>query len=511
MLATLLLPDSNVLEVDKLIVEEDVLVVVMRTFQPEAGCPVCSQRSRSIHSHYKRTVTDLPWATIPVQLRLHVRKFFCHNDQCDRTIFTERLPTVVAPWGRRSERMTVQQRQLGLDFGGEAGARAGNRLGLPTSGDTVLRMVRGGAAPAHPTPRVLGVDDWAKRKGRTYGTILVDLERHQAVDLLPDRRADTLAQWLQEHPGVEVISRDRSSAYADGAKRGAPEAIQVADRFHLIGNLREALEAVIARQDASLSKPPASADGVSPEQTTQYNASNSVSADVPEETETDEGPEASIAFTRAMRRYEPKRIANRARRKARYDKVVALHQHGVSQKAIALRVNLSAKTIGRWLRSGTFPERVPHRNRRALADSSRPAPQPPAPERTRSPRQISSLLIRDREKLSTKDKDFLDQFLETNPSVATAYRLSQDFRDMARKRKAEAFDTWLEAVSASGLLDLQRFAAALKRDYDAVFAALSLHWSNGPVEGHVNRLKFIKRQGYGRANFDLLRQRVLAA
>ena len=144
-----------------------------------------------VHSRYNRTVTDLPWASIPVQLRLQVRKFFCHNTQCERSIFTERLPTVVSPWARRSLRLTALQRQLGLDFGGEAGARASNRLGLLASGDTVLRMVRRGMAPARPTPRVLGVDDWAKCRGQTYGTILVDVESHEAVDLLPDRTADT--------------------------------------------------------------------------------------------------------------------------------------------------------------------------------------------------------------------------------------------------------------------------------------------------------------------------------
>ena len=423
-----------------------------------------------------------------------MRKFFCRNIQCERSIFTERLPTVVAPWARRSARLAAQQRQLGLDFGGEAGARASNRLGLLASGDTLLRMVRRGTAPARPTPRVLGVDDWAKRKGQTYGTILVDLESHEAVDLLPDRTADTLAQWLQMHPGIEIISRDRSGAYADGARRGAPEAVQVADRFHLLGNLREALEAVVSRQSIVRSTPPeptATADDESDEQTCRQNATSPSCDDAVEEAGTHEMPVALPSLSPATKRYEPTRTANRARRKARYDQVVALHQQGLSQKAIALRLNLSAKTIRRWLRSGTFPERAPKRKRKrktllapfelylhnrwsdgcrngaqlrrelceqgytgsrtAVADwvarrrqgdeslilypsdgSSPSRPQPAKPEQTRSPRQISWLLIRDREKLTDEEKAFLDQLLEGNPSVAAAYRFSQEFRYMAQ-------------------------------------------------------------------------------
>jgi len=219
---------------------------------PRGRCPLCGRASPRIHSRYQRTLADLPWATFHVRLEVRVRKFFCTNTACQRRIFTERLPDVAQPWARRTLRLADSLLAVGVALGGRAGSRLTQRLQRPTPPATLLQVVHHAAVPQPPELHAVGVDEWSWRRGHRYGTIVVNLETHRVVDLLPDRSTASVAQWLAQHPGITVVSRDRSDLYANGITQGAPRAIQVVDRFHLVANLREALETFFLAHPAAL-------------------------------------------------------------------------------------------------------------------------------------------------------------------------------------------------------------------------------------------------------------------
>jgi transposase len=244
-LITTLFPCARGIRLTEITLEDESVRLQLTATAPTAICPRCAVSSSSIHSRYQRHLTDLPWGTHSVHLQLTVRKFFCRNPTCTHRIFTERLPDFVAAYARHTSRVVAALRAIGMALGGNAGARLAAHLRLPTSPATLLRLVRGAPLPPTPALQALGIDEWAWRRGHRYGTILVDLADHRVVDLLPDRSAASVAAWLAQHPTLTTVCRDRSDLYADGIRRGAPEAVQVVDRFHLVHNLRQALEAVL--------------------------------------------------------------------------------------------------------------------------------------------------------------------------------------------------------------------------------------------------------------------------
>ncbi len=245
--AAALLPPAVSLRLDEVIHEGQTLTLSVAATSPTVACPGCGHVTRAVHSQYGRTLADLPVQGLTLRFRLRLRRFYCRQGDCARSVFCERLGSFAAPHARQTGRLQDCLLLLAQALGGNAGARLAKRLSLPTSATTLLRRLRRTVPPPPAPVRVLGVDEWAWKKGQTYGTVLVDLERHCVVDLLPDRSAESLATWLQTHPGVEIVSRDRASVYADGIRQGAPDAIQVADRWHLLKNLGEALTRVLER------------------------------------------------------------------------------------------------------------------------------------------------------------------------------------------------------------------------------------------------------------------------
>ena len=264
------------------------VTVYLVSTQAVAQCPLCHRPSHRIHSHYERTLKDLPVAQLSLTIVLTVCKVFCLNDTCPRRIFTERLPEIVAPWARRTVRYANHLNAIALALGGAAGTRLSEQVGYGHSRNSMLRVIASLPLPPLTTPKILGVDDFALRKGHNYGTILVDLEQHQPIALLPDCTAETLETWLKEHPGVEILSRDRSKTYKRGMSQGAPEAIQVADRFHLLHNLEATLETAFKGHYSVL-------------QQVEKDQSQADGLDVPHPLDLSEDPQSPKALNRAHR------------------------------------------------------------------------------------------------------------------------------------------------------------------------------------------------------------------
>jgi transposase len=554
-LATLL-PQLRGLRIDAVTQTPERILLTLSPTRRTAPCPACRRRSRHVHSRYWRTLTDLPLCGRPVMLRVHVRRFRCPRPRCAQRIFAERLPALADIRGRRTRGQGTALTAIGFALGGAAGARLATRLGVGASRSTLLRRVRAAPQTDLPAPRILGVDDWATRKGQRYGTILVDLEQHRPVDLLADRTSATFATWLREHEAPTVISRDRAGAYADGARRGAPDAVQVADRFHLLSNAGDALERVLARHHRALHD---AAALVNAERESAVAAEPSV------------GEEPSEVPAPRLTRAQQDQAARRARRLTRYGAVLALQQQGVSQHRIAHQLGMSPKTVRRFQRADSFPERARPRRRPSMvlaheaylrerwtagchnaqtlweevcgrgftgapalvrrhvaawrtsparhgrAAQQAPAPGAPAtppaaqPTRAWSPRQARWALSKAVTDLAPAEQRYRGTLLDRIPELATAVERFDAFRTVVRSRDRDGLLAWLGESEQLAIPELGQFAAGMRRDQAAVEAAVTAPWSNGQTEGQINRLKALKRQMYGRAKLDLLRRRFLHA
>jgi len=476
------LPEGMLIEQVQL-TENGLLITVIAT-HPTSRCPLCSEFSSSIHSSYRRRLRDVSCGGRQVQLCLTVRKFFCRNTLCQRKIFTERIPQFVEPWARMTIRHCQALQSIGLSTCGKGGAKLAARLGMQASRHTILRRIMDLPDGSAGSVVYVGVDDFSFRRGYRFGPILVNLESHRVVDLLPDRRAETAAQWMRQQPDVMVVSRDRGGEYASAATQGAPQALQCADRFPIVKNLTEAAQLLVARCQAEILAP------LKPEEPQQDEQRNPVIS-----IEEWRPPEPAYV--------EKARLTRRAGRHARYQQVVELCEQDIPPKQIARQLGMGERTVRDWLKRGTFPEAKKRRKRQSAFDAFAPfvlkrwqngernglalwremkaqgytgtersvyryletlkqaevrASVNPARIRKYSGNTAVWLFVRNPDTLDEVERDDLATFCQASATLKRAYSLIQDLLNMVHKREGERLETWLTTITESDLPELQSFA-----------------------------------------------------
>ena len=503
------------------------LVLHGRLRGDEAECPRWGQASVRAHSRYQRRLADAPIAGRPVQLRLQIRRFFCDNAVCATRTFAEQPVALRAPRARHTSLRREALTAIAVALAGRAGARLAARLGMPTSRDTLLRLLRGLPDPQTGELSVLGVDDFALRRGHIYGTIVIDMITGRPVELLPDRETATLADWLRAHPGVEVICRDRAGAYAEAARLGAPNAVQVADRWHLWRNLGQAVEKTVNTHRVSL----ASAHRAAP--------TDAPTPQVPMPAVVQPAPEKKIVTRMREQHAAVRQLRDKGLSRAAIGRQLGLHPATVRKLAQAATVeDLTAKTEQRahlvdahleylhrrWNEgernaTGLFREiaklgyqggelavqRYLRRFRDGRGHAALPGPKPP------TVREVTSWVMTHPDRLDTEEADRLRQIRDADAGLDRLTTHVRGWATMMTELRGQDLERWIFAVEQDSLAPLASFARNLRRDQDAVHAGLTLQHSSGRVEGTVNKIKMLKRQMFGRANFDLLRTRVLHA
>jgi transposase len=463
------------------------------------------------------------------------------NRHCSQATFAEQINALALPWQRRTVGLDGAWRSIAQALGGSAASRLSATLGMRTSRDTLLRGLRRLGGEVSPTPPVVvGIDDWAITRGHRYGTIVVDLEQRCPIEVLDGRESTSVAHWLQRHPSIKVVARDRAGAYSDAVQRVLPHAQQVADRWHLLANLRETVERLLLRHNPKL------------REAAQLVVARPLPASLP--------GAADVAVP--LLAWQKLSIDRRTARLARYEEVVRLRAQGLSFKAIGRATDLDQRTVSNFLKAGEYPERSPrgsgpmlldayrHHIRQRVAEgcasatavwqelraqgfkgssgtvraamahahavSSVPdtAGRPGRRASTPSAQRAYAWLVGWHERghevpKRSENRQFVEALCAIEPEIAQASSLAREFLGLIHRRDIDGFDRWLTRARESRAPEIRRFAGSLTADLSAVRAAFTSPWSSGQVEGQINRLKFLKRQMYGRANLDLLRARVL--
>ena len=513
------------------IISSDGITLHLHGKRKTAQCPECFKRSDSVHSCRRRRIQHLPCSGQTLWLVFSVRHWYCRNPACSRKIFAESLAPFAGSHQQSSQALQNLQRQLGLIAGGEAGKRAATAAGLRCSADTLLRRVINTPETKQSGAPHVGIDEWAWHRGHCCGMLIVNLDTHRPLVLLPGRDQRTLATWFRKYPEIQVVSRDRSGVYATAAREGAPQARQVADRWHLLKNIGDEPERMMYRhmplirlvvRELSLKK--------SPE------------------------PEISVPVA-SLRRLERLKQHIRKKRHQRWTEVMALHNKGCSFREISRITGLSRVTVSRWVGSGTFPEMSTRPPKRGLLDPWREWLKeqrecgnynsgriwremvarggtgsetivrdavakwrkgwiPPVTTAARLPSvsRVSRWLmpwriIRGEENYAFR---FISLMCEKEPELKIAQQLVLEFYRILKTQNKSQLSSLFTRVHESGSAELRCVAAGMEADAAAICEAISSRWSTGVVEGHVNRLKVLIRQMYGRAGLELLRRRVMS-
>ncbi|MGY2090468.1 ISL3 family transposase [Nocardia gipuzkoensis] len=507
---------GDVLGQDGLVVIEAVVT------SPTARCPRCESVSTRVHSRYRRKLADAAVAGRGLVLRLAVRRFFCTNMICPAKTFAEQVVGLTVKWARRTSRLTSMLVAIGLAMAGRAGARLACRLGLSASRDTLLRLVRGLPDPPIGPVTVLGVDDFAFRRGHRYGTVMVDLDTHRPVDLIDGRDGDALAGWLRDRPLPQIICRDRAGGYAEGARQGAPDALQVADRFHLWQNLGQAVEkdlsmircdlaAALAAQASAQrsSQPPAVVQHTELKVVRRFREHHAAVHRL-----LDQGlSKSAIARELGLHPATVRKFAQAAtvdpliaKNQQRSNILDGYHEHLHQRWNDGIR---NAAALTREIADMGYPgteqevQRYLRRFRTSSGQIAVPAPRPP------SVRDMTRWIMTDPANLAEDDNDNLRRLSKGNKDLRRLTIHVEDFALMMTRLEGHRLEAWISTVEKDQLTAIASFARNLRRDIDAVRNGLTLPHSSGPVEGHINRIKMLKRQMFGRANLDLLRKRTL--
>ena len=516
-----MLPHLSALCVERVQRVADRVVLEARVRAAAAACPRCGQVSGRVHGGYVRQLRDAAAGGVQVVILLRVRRFRCGNAACPAVTFAEQVAGLTSPHSRFTPLLRGLLTQIGLALAGRAGVRLAAAAGVAVGRDTLLRLVKALPDPAAGPVPVLGVDDFAFRKGRHYGTVLIDMATHRPVEIFDGRDGADLAAWLRAHPEVAVICRDRSSGYGEGARQGAPQAVQVADRFHLWQNLGQAVEKTVNTRRAHLGEPAPGPPGQAPPAVVQ--------------------PAAEKKIVTRMRDH--------------YHAVQQLHAQGLSKAAIGRKLGLHPATVRKFATAASIDDliakteqrthlvdpytghlhqrwhegernatalfreiqqlgypggelavqRYLHQFRHGRGHAARPAGKPP------SVRQVTSWIMTHPDHLDERDAAKLRGIRDRDTDLDRLTPHVRAFAAMMTGRHGDRLDTWITAAEHDTLAPLAAFARNLRRDHDAVLHGLSLPYSSGPVEGNINRLKMLKRQMFGRASLDLLRKRVLLA
>ncbi|MFP3962292.1 ISL3 family transposase [Actinomadura fulvescens] len=506
-----------------------VVTLDARVRADDGTCPHCGESSARVHGRYVRRLADAALGGMTTVLALTVRRFKCINAGCAAVTFAEQVVGLTSPHARYTLLLRRMLGRVAVAMAARAGVRLAARLGLPVAKDTLLRMVR--ARPERPAGqvRVVAVDEFALRKRDRYATIIVDLEAHQPIEVLRGRESGPVTEWLAGHPEIEIVCRDRARAFAEAARVGAPQARQVVDRWHVWHNLAEAVQRTVG---------------------THHGCIKTAYADLPASHEPPESQDVTEPDDHLDVRGRPRKLV--ARTAERYAAVQDLVTQGRSLKGISRDLNLDYYAVRRYARAASLdelPAKAAHRP--SLLDAYKPylaqrvndgchnalqlfrelqtqgyrgssstvylyvrqlkhgITPPPPPRPVPRPRRVTSWIMANPDTLDPRAALDLKQIRAGCPNLDAAVRHVRTFAVMMRHLRGDRLPAWIDQVADDDLPALRQFADGLRYDLDAVIAGLSLPWNSAQAEGQNTRVKLLMRQGYGRANFDLLRTRIL--